>query len=149
MSHNLSCGIILLNEVGELLLAHATNTTHWDIPKGGPEDGESRMQTALRETKEEIGINLEGQPLLDLGEVPYRPEKSLHLFAARILKKNIDTSKLTCSTYFEEPHTGRAIPETDAYDWVPPSRLQDFCSKSLYKLFATKISLFSLHEQLA
>lgn len=31
----LSCGLVLLNEDGDVLLAHATETRHWDIPKIG------------------------------------------------------------------------------------------------------------------
>src|SRR5438067_9191807 len=94
-----SCGVVLLNDAGEVFLAHATGTTHWDIPKGGPEDGETPLDTALRETKEEIGIDLEGQQLLDLGEYPYRPEKSLHLFAARVSPETVDPQKCNCTTF--------------------------------------------------
>lgn len=149
MSDTLSCGVIMLNEDGEILLAHATGSTHWDIPKGHADEGESPHETALRETKEETGIDLKGLPMVDLGRYYYRPEKALHLFAMRMPKQNVNLDSCVCTTNFIEPHTGKSIPETDGFDWVSPSRIQDFCSKSLYRLFATKVSLFTLHEQLA
>lgn len=58
MAIALSCGLVLLNEDAEILLAHATETRHWDIPKGAPEPGESDREAALRETREETGLVL-------------------------------------------------------------------------------------------
>lgn len=148
MTPTLSCGIIVLNEEGEVLLAHATGSRHWDIPKGQADTGEAPVQTALRETREETGLDLEALPLLDLGAFPYRPEKSLHLFAVRLFKQAVKLENCTCSTHFTEPNSGALLPETDDFTWVRPSRLEDYCSKSLYRLFATKVSLYDLHERL-
>ena len=44
-----SCGVVLLDPHGRVLLAHATETSHWDIPKGHGEEGEAPHLTALRE----------------------------------------------------------------------------------------------------
>ena len=54
-----SCGIVLLNSNKVLLLQHPDTTTsgHWDFPKGHIEKGEDEIQTALRELKEETGID--------------------------------------------------------------------------------------------
>jgi 8-oxo-dGTP pyrophosphatase MutT (NUDIX family) len=54
-----SCGVILLNSNKVLLLQHPDTTTsgHWDFPKGHVEKGEDELQTALRELKEETGID--------------------------------------------------------------------------------------------
>ena len=77
----LSCGILVLNAQHELLLCHVTGAWHWDIPKGGTNPGETPLEAALRETREECGIDFSGQSLLDLGPMAYRPRKDLHLFA--------------------------------------------------------------------
>jgi len=148
MERILSCGIILLNEESDIFLAHATGTKHWDIPKGHSEPGESPLETMLRETKEETGIVLHGRELIDLGQFSYRPSKDLHLFALRILKEEINLAACVCSTHFLDIQSGAMRPETDDYRWVRISRLQDYCCSSLYTLFATQISLFSLDEQL-
>jgi len=54
-----SCGVVLLNSNKVLLLQHLDTTTsgHWDFPKGHVEKGEDELQTALRELKEETGID--------------------------------------------------------------------------------------------
>ena len=54
-----SCGVVLLNSNKVLLLQHPDTTTsgHWDFPKGHVEKGEDEVQTALRELKEETGID--------------------------------------------------------------------------------------------
>ncbi len=49
-----SCGIVLVNCDSVLLLLHRLG--HWDLPKGHIEDGEEHIETALRELKEETGI---------------------------------------------------------------------------------------------
>ncbi|MCX5924939.1 MAG: NUDIX domain-containing protein [Candidatus Dependentiae bacterium] len=55
-----SAGFILFrlenNTILYLLLQH-TNGGHWDFPKGRLETGETKEQAALRELKEETGIN--------------------------------------------------------------------------------------------
>ena len=57
-----SFGIIPVrkNEAGlELLLIHmygSAGGTHWTFPKGRPEAGETPLQSALRECKEEVGL---------------------------------------------------------------------------------------------
>ena len=55
-----SCGVVLLNSGKVLLLRHPSNSSHggghWDFPKGHIDEGESEIQTALRELEEETGI---------------------------------------------------------------------------------------------
>ena len=53
-----SCGVILFNEQEVLLLQHPDKKKkgHWDFPKGHVEDGETELQTALRELAEETEI---------------------------------------------------------------------------------------------
>ena len=50
-----SCGIILINE-GKLLILHYPSG-YWDFPKGHVITGESEIQTARRELKEETQIS--------------------------------------------------------------------------------------------
>ena len=55
-----SCGVVLFNSAKVLLLRHSSISSrgggHWDFPKGHIDDGETEIQTALRELEEETGI---------------------------------------------------------------------------------------------
>ena len=58
MEKEKSCGGIVINKNGEVLLVHH-NAGHWDFPKGHMEKGETEKQTAIREVKEETNIDIE------------------------------------------------------------------------------------------
>lgn len=55
-----TCGFIIYKKVDSgvqyLLLQASTGSNHWSPPKGRTMEGESEMETAYRETKEETGI---------------------------------------------------------------------------------------------
>lgn len=58
MKKEKSCGCIVINDRNEILLI-LHNAGHWDFPKGHVEDGETEIQTAIREVKEETNIDVE------------------------------------------------------------------------------------------
>ena len=58
MKQEKSCGCIVLNQNNEVLLIHS-NKGHWGFPKGHVEEGETEIQTAIREVKEETNIDVE------------------------------------------------------------------------------------------
>lgn len=120
----LSCGILIESPAG-WLLAHASRTPRWDIPKGKIEPGEKPVEAALRETREEIGIDLEWarEMMVDLGRHSYLPKKDLHLFHL-VLDHALDLAGCVCTTYVELPD-GERIPETDDYEWVPLDRVRN------------------------
>ncbi len=56
-----SCGVVPFREErGEILYlvisSAVTKREHWEFPKGGVEEGEREIQTALRELREETGV---------------------------------------------------------------------------------------------
>lgn len=53
---------IVRNERGEILLVHNIEDDRWYLPGGGAEVGESLIETARRETREETGLVLTGDP---------------------------------------------------------------------------------------
>jgi 8-oxo-dGTP pyrophosphatase MutT (NUDIX family) len=147
-ARTVSCGIVLLDPNGRVLLAHATETTHWDIPKGQGEEGESPDATALREMVEETGIALEPTRLKDLGLFVYRRDKDLHLFAARANAGELDLSRCTCTSLFPRRSDGTLIPEMDDYRWTSVDEIPHYASRSLTRLFETTLSLAELHRSL-
>lgn len=62
MKHEKSCGALVYrvhDHNTELLLIKHRLGGHWSFPKGHVELGESERQTALREVKEETGLDIE------------------------------------------------------------------------------------------
>ena len=144
-----SCGVVILNTQGDVLLCHATETSHWDIPKGQGEPDEQPVQAALRELVEETGIVLEAKRLKDLGRFVYRRDKDLHLFAVRVSDDEVKLEECVCESYFPRRQDGTMIPEMDAYRWVTPAEVDQYASRSLARLFQTTLSLAELHQTLA
>lgn len=143
-----SCGVVLLDPQGRVLLAHATETSHWDIPKGHGEEGEAPHVTALREMVEETGMAIGADRLKDLGLFVYRRDKDLHLFAARARENELDLTHCVCTSLFPRRSDGTLIPEMDAYRWAAPREVEQYASRSLTRLFQTTLSLAELHQNL-
>jgi len=53
-----SCGCIIIKNK-KVLLVYEKNRNFWGFPKGHMEKGENEVQTALREVKEEVGLDVE------------------------------------------------------------------------------------------
>ncbi len=52
-----SVNVVVTNENGEILLIRRSDNDNWALPGGGIEIGESLTQAAIREVKEETGID--------------------------------------------------------------------------------------------
>ena len=130
-TRQLSCGLLVTSPAG-WLLAHATRTPRWDLPKGKIEPGEKPLEAALRETMEETGLDLTCHEarIVDLGRHSYLPRKDLHLFRLD-LAEALDLRACGCTTYVQRGEEGERYPETDAYAWVPPDRVFTKVGKSL------------------
>lgn len=131
-----SYGVVIDDGQGRLLLAHATGSRWWDLPKGGAEPGESPRQAALREVLEETGLVLQPDDLEDLGLQAYRPQKDLHLFRTRLPMDRCDLSGCACTSFFAHHRTGVMTPEVDAWRWAAPQELPQLCAPAMLKLLA-------------
>jgi 8-oxo-dGTP pyrophosphatase MutT (NUDIX family) len=72
----------------EILLVHRRRPALWALPKGTPDVGESLTETALRETREETGVEVQIE--VSLGAITYffvrqatRFHKTVHFFLMR------------------------------------------------------------------
>lgn len=56
-----SCGCIITKN-NKVLLVYEKRGNFWGFPKGHMEEGETEIETALREVKEEVGIDVKINP---------------------------------------------------------------------------------------
>jgi predicted NUDIX family NTP pyrophosphohydrolase len=123
-----SAGILLYRKRGkilEVLLAHPggpfwknKDAGAWTIPKGEIAEGEETKAAAIRETREELGIDLTGRELIALDSVKLKSGKVIHAFAVE-MDLDLDTFR---SNEFElewPPRSGKrqTFPEIDRADW--------------------------------
>ena len=127
----LSCGIVIVNDARELLLCHVTGHDHWDLPKGGAMDGETALRAALRETREECGLELDAETLVDLGRLPWLDPRTLH-----------------CDSRFTDGDSGQRWPEMDDFGWFPFAQVPQLCTRKLSAVLCERLDLAALLVQL-
>jgi 8-oxo-dGTP pyrophosphatase MutT (NUDIX family) len=146
ISKRLSCGVVILNADHELLLCHVTGQNHWDLPKGGIDAGESPLQAALRETREETSLRLRDDSLIDLGRFQYTTKKNLHLFATCVPR--IDVRQLRCESHYRDRFSGRRLPEMDGYGWFGFDRAGTLCTPKMAEVLGRSIDLAGVLDRL-
>lgn len=108
----------------ELLLVHPggpfwanKDDGAWSIPKGELEDGEAPLAAALREVREELGVEITGE-FLALTPVRQPGGKTVHAWAVRA---DFDPAVLRSQTFEMDwpPRSGRqqTFPEVDRAAW--------------------------------
>jgi putative (di)nucleoside polyphosphate hydrolase len=135
--HAVSCGTLVLNSLGQLLLCHVTHTPAWDIPKGMRDPGETPLEAAMRELAEEAGVAFDAGRFLDLGEFDYRRDKRLHLFRVDAGDELGDLAHLACNSYFPHQKTGKPTPETDGFRWAGRGEISRLCWPRMGALLLT------------
>ena len=136
----------MLLESRELLLCHVTGQRHWDLPKGGIHAGETPIDAALRETREETSLRFGADALVDIGRHAYTGKKDLHLFAT--LSHRVDPRELHCPSCFVDRLSGRSRPEMDGFGWFGFDRIESLCTPKLATLLTRRLDLAAIVEQL-
>lgn len=107
-------GLLIMRSDGRMLLTRRgpfeTSPGYWDAPGGGVEAGETHLQTAIREGREELG----GLPKLDIATEPIWWAPSPFFAFATF------PAKLDASWEGWEPTLSN---EHDAYGWFSPADL--------------------------
>lgn len=133
-----TCGTIFYRE-GQILLCHATNQKHWDLPKGKAEKGETYAEAAARECREETGYAVNVNDLRFIAEVPYVRGKRLVLFYSLSRKPEIE--ELYCDSTFIN-HRGIETKECDEYRYVPVEDIALYCTKRMCNSIRNAIGIF-------
>lgn len=127
-------GVAVRDEFDRVLLEKRSDCGLWGFPGGRIEAGESIAQAAIREVKEETGLNVEITRLIGVYSDPTErivtfPDNVVQLVDI-FLEAKVVSGELTCS---DESEALRFFHETDApAEIVPPSRvpLQDLWQNS-------------------
>lgn len=135
--HTVSCGTLVVDGAGRLLLGHVTGTAAWDIPKGMQDPGETALEAAMRELREEAGVAFAPERFVDLGQFDYRRDKRLHLFRVEAGTELGELGQLVCTSYFPHHATGRPTPEMDGFRWAAREEVSQLCWPRMASLLLT------------
>jgi 8-oxo-dGTP pyrophosphatase MutT (NUDIX family) len=122
-----SCGTLVVDGAGRLLICHVTGTPKWDIPKGLQDPGEGTLAAAMRELWEEAGLAFDPERFIDLGRFDYRRDKCLHLYKVEVGDELVDLGHLVCRSFFPHHVTGKPTPETDGFRWATREQVGKLC----------------------
>ncbi len=89
MINEKSCGAIVFRKFHgntEILLIKHVNSGHWSFPKGHVEENETEIETAVREIKEETGIDVIIDPTFR-ETVSYSPRKDTQKIVVYFIAK--------------------------------------------------------------
>ena len=114
MNQTFKAGVIIvrkcLNEP-EILLIYRAKLDDWSFPKGHCEEGETNEQTAIRETKEETGLDIKlHQPLPNYEYQNAKGNITVAMYVASVMNDDQQTQ-------IERDH--------DRLEWVPISKVLD------------------------
>jgi putative (di)nucleoside polyphosphate hydrolase len=124
---SISCGTLVVDAAGRLLLCHVTHTPKWDIPKGMQDPGETTLAAARREMFEETGLSFDAERFIDLGPFEYRRDKSLYLYKVETANELTSLDHLVCRSTFPHHVSGRPLPEMDGYRWAERGEIGALC----------------------
>ncbi|PDT34550.1 NUDIX hydrolase [Rhizobium sp. M10] len=129
-----SAGLLIhrLSETGpEVLLVHPggpfwakKDEGAWSIPKGLIEAGEDELSAAIREAREELGVEIQGA-FAPLGEYRQPGGKIVVVWS---VEAELDVAKVRSSVFQLEwpPRSGRLqnFPEVDRAEWFPTAEAE-------------------------
>ena len=113
-----SVNVVVVNDAGDILMIQRSDNENWAVPGGAIDLGESMTQAAIRETKEESGIDCEITGLIGI----YTDPKHVLLYTSNgevrqefsiLLTANVSGGQLTESD------------ESSEVNWVKRDRLKD------------------------
>jgi ADP-ribose pyrophosphatase YjhB (NUDIX family) len=114
-----SVNVVVVNDADEILMIRRSDNENWAVPGGAIDLGESMTQAAIRETKEESGIDCEITGLVGI----YTDPKHVILYTSNNEARQEFSILLTA-----RPTGGAPTPsdETTEVRWVPSSEVTDY-----------------------
>jgi ADP-ribose pyrophosphatase YjhB (NUDIX family) len=114
-----SVNVVVVNDAGDILMIRRSDNENWAVPGGAIDLGESMTQAAIRETKEESGIDCEIMGLVGI----YTDPKHIILYTS-----NGEARQEFSILLSGRPIGGTLTPsdETTEVRWVPPSEVTGY-----------------------
>lgn len=134
MKKRVTCGVVVWNRTRTLLLLGRPPFQHnLDLFKGQCEPGETHVEAAIREAKEEANLDLTPEQLHPLGLFYYNKQKDICLFEVVLDTDDFSEYDLKCSTFFE--FAGKEWPEMCSYVVVDRIDFLSRLNKSMFTVF--------------
>ena len=111
--------VVVVNDAGEILMIRRTDNDNWAVPGGAIDLGESVAQAAVRETREESGIECEITGIVGI----YSDPKHVLLYTSNGEVRQEFSIVLTA-----RPLSGQPTPSSESSEvrWVPVSEVRDY-----------------------
>ena len=114
-----SVNVVVVNDAGEILMIRRTDNDNWAIPGGAIDLGESVAQAAVRETREESGIECEITGIVGI----YSDPKHVLLYTSNGEVRQEFSIVLTAIPLSGQPTSSS---ESSEVRWVPVSEVLDY-----------------------
>jgi ADP-ribose pyrophosphatase YjhB (NUDIX family) len=114
-----SVNVVVVNDADEILMIRRTDNDNWAVPGGAIDLGESVGQAAVRETREESGIECEITGIVGI----YSDPKHVILYTSNGEARQEFSIVLTA-----RPLSGQPTPSSESSEvrWVPVSEIQGY-----------------------
>jgi ADP-ribose pyrophosphatase YjhB (NUDIX family) len=111
-----SANAVVVDDQGAILLIRRSDNDNWALPGGGMDLGESLPDTAVRETAEETGIDVEVTGLVGI----YTDPKHVILYTS-----NNEARQEFSVVFTARPVGGTPTPSDESTEvrWVPPTEI--------------------------
>ena len=111
--------VVVVNDAGEILMIRRTDNDNWAVPGGAVDLGESVGQAAVRETREESGIECEITGIVGI----YSDPKHVILYTSNGEARQEFSIVLTA-----RPLSGQPTPSSESSEvrWVPVSEVREY-----------------------
>jgi 8-oxo-dGTP pyrophosphatase MutT (NUDIX family) len=114
-----SVNVVVVNDASEILMIRRSDNDNWAVPGGAIDLGESLRQAAIRETKEETGVDCDITGVVGI----YTDPKHVILYTSNGEARQEFSIVLTA-----RPVGGNPTPSDESTEvrWVPPSEVQKY-----------------------